>query len=89
MNGIAAPSIFMRKLASYKGQKRPDFAPTALGRIERTLLTIDRREQPPCAGRVLTEDRQNVFAAALTLDHNGYVSELISKGGEDSGVSVV
>jgi TnpA family transposase len=41
-----APSAILRKLAAYKRQNRLDFALAELGRIERTLFTLDWLEQP-------------------------------------------
>ena len=40
-DGTVAPSVIMRKLAAYKRQSKLDFALAELGRIERTLFTLD------------------------------------------------
>src|SRR3546814_11111564 len=45
-DGTVAPSVILRQLAAYKRQNRLDFALAALGRLERTLFTLDWLEQP-------------------------------------------
>ena len=39
--GVVAPSTMLRKLSAYKRQNRLDFALAEVGRIERTLFSID------------------------------------------------
>jgi len=45
-SGTVAPSTMLRKLGAYKRQNRLDFALGEVGRIERTLFTLDWLEQP-------------------------------------------
>jgi TnpA family transposase len=44
--GTVAPSIILRKLSAYRRQNKLDLALRELGRIERTLFTLDWLEQP-------------------------------------------
>ena len=48
--GAVAPSVMLKKLSAYKRQNRLDFALGEVGRIERTLFTLDWLESPSCAG---------------------------------------
>lgn len=44
--GTVAPSVILRKLSAYRRQNKLDLALRELGRIERTLFTLDWLEQP-------------------------------------------
>jgi TnpA family transposase len=44
--GAVAPSTMLKKLGAYKRQNRLDFALGEVGRIERTLFTLDWLERP-------------------------------------------
>lgn len=70
-DGTVAPSVILRKLAAYKRQNRLDFALAELGRIERTLFTLDWLEQPELrrarqAGLNKGEARHTLAAAIYT-----------------------
>ena len=45
-DGTVAPSAMLRKLAAYRRQNQLDLALQELGRIERTLFTLDWLESP-------------------------------------------
>ncbi len=62
--GIVAPSVMLRKLAAYRRHNQPDLALQELGRIERTLFTLDWLESPELrrrchAGLNKSEQRRN------------------------------
>jgi len=74
-DGTVAPSVIMRKLASYKRQNRLDFALAELGRIERTLFTIDWLEQPElrraCQAGLNKGEARHTLAAAIYTNRQG------------------
>ena len=74
-DGTVAPSVIMRKLAAYKRQNRLDFALAEFGRIERTLFTIDRLEQPElrraCQARLNKGEARHTLAAAIYTNRQG------------------
>jgi TnpA family transposase len=39
--GVVAPSVMLKKLSAFKRQNRLDLALQEIGRIERTLFTLD------------------------------------------------
>jgi TnpA family transposase len=44
--GTVAPSVMLKKLSAYKRQNRVDLALQEIGRIERSLFTLDWLESP-------------------------------------------
>jgi hypothetical protein len=50
-SGVVAPSTMLRKLSAYKRQNRLDLALAEVGRIERTLFSIDWLESRPLRRR--------------------------------------
>lgn len=68
-DGTVAPSVILRKLAAYKRQNRLDFALAELGRIERTLFTLDWLEQPElrraCQAGLNKGEARHTLAAAI------------------------
>ena len=47
--GTVAPSMMLKKLSGYKQQNRLHLALQEIGRIERTLFTMDGWRAPNCA----------------------------------------
>ncbi|UZW58185.1 Tn3 family transposase (plasmid) [Sphingobium sp. JS3065] len=74
-DGTVAPSVILRKLAAYKRQNRLDFALTELGRIERTLFTLDWLEQPElrraCQAGLNKGEARHTLAAAIYTNRQG------------------
>ena len=74
-DGTVAPSVIMRKLAAYKRQNRLDFALAELGRIERTLFTLDWLEQPElhrvCQAGLNKGKARHTLAAAIYTNRQG------------------
>jgi TnpA family transposase len=74
-DGAVAPSVIMRKLAAYKRQNRLDFALAELGRIERTLFTLDWLEQPDlrrdCQAGLNKGEARHTLAAAIYTNRQG------------------
>ncbi len=74
-DGTVAPSVILRKLAAYKRQKRLDFALAELGRIERTLFTLDWLEQPElrraCQAGLNKGEARHTLAAAIYTNRQG------------------
>ena len=48
--GSVAPSVMLKKLSAFKRQNRLDMALAEVGRIERTLFTLDCWKVLSCAG---------------------------------------
>ena len=73
--GAVAPSAILRKLAAYKRQNRLDFALAELGRIERTLFTLDWLEQPDlrraCQAGLNKGEARHTLAAAIYTNRQG------------------
>ena len=74
-DGTVAPSVILRKLAAYKRQNRLDFALAELGRIERTLFTLDWLEQPElrraCQAGLNKGEARHTLAAAIYTNRQG------------------
>lgn len=74
-DGSVAPSVILRKLAAYKRQNRLDFALAELGRIERTLFTLDWLEQPElrraCQAGLNKGEARHTLAAAIYTNRQG------------------
>jgi TnpA family transposase len=74
-DGTVAPSVIMRKLAAYKRQNKLDFALAELGRIERTLFTLDWLEQPAlrraCQAGLNKGEARHTLAAAIYTNRQG------------------
>ena len=74
-DGAVAPSVIMRKLAAYKRQNKLDFALAELGRIERTLFTMDWLEQPDlrraCQAGLNKGEARHTLAAAIYTNRQG------------------
>lgn len=73
--GAVAPSAILRKLAAYKRQNRLDFALAELGRIERTLFTLDWLEQPElrraCQAGLNKGEARHTLATAIYTNRQG------------------
>ena len=65
----------MRKLAAYKRQNKLDFALAELGRIERTLFTLDWLKQPAlrraCQAGLNKGEARHTLAAATYTNRQG------------------
>lgn len=74
-DGTVAPSVILRKLAAYKRQNRLYFALAELGRIERTLFTLDWLEQPElrraCQAGLNKGEARHTLAAAIYTNRQG------------------
>ena len=70
--GTVAPSVMLRKLAAYRRQNQLDLALQELGRIERTLFTLDWLESPELrrrchAGLNKSEQRHSLAQVICTF----------------------
>lgn len=79
-DGTVAPSVIMRKLAAYKRQNKLDFALAELGRIERTLFTLDWLEQPElrraCQAGLNKGEARHTLAAAIYTNRQVWAAKI-------------
>lgn len=73
--GTVAPSIILRKLSAYRRQNKLDLALRELGRIERTLFTLDWLEQPDlrraCQAGLNKGEARHALADAVYTNRQG------------------
>jgi TnpA family transposase len=85
-DGTVAPSVILRKLAAYKRQNRLDFALAELGRIERTLFTLDWLEQPElrraCQAGLNKGEARHTLAAAIYTNRQGRFTDRLLENQE-------
>ena len=77
--GVVLPSVMLKKLAAYRRQNRLDFALQELGRIERTLFTLDWIEQPEQRRRATRElnkgEAENALKRAIFFHRIGRIRD--------------
>jgi TnpA family transposase len=73
--GTVAPSVILRKLTAYRRQNKLDLALRELGRIERTLFTVDWLEQPElrraCQRGLNKGEARHALADAIYTNRQG------------------
>jgi TnpA family transposase len=73
--GTVAPSVILRKLTAYRRQNKLDLALRELGRIERTLFTLDWLEQPnlrrSCQAGLNKGEARHALADAIYTNRQG------------------
>ena len=73
--GTVAPSVILRKLSAYRRQNKLDLALRELGRIERTLFTLDWLEQPElrraCQAGLNKGEARHALADAIYTNRQG------------------
>jgi TnpA family transposase len=73
--GTVAPSVVLRKLAAYRRQNRLDLALQEIGRIERTLFTLDWLEDPElrrrCQAGLNKGESRHFLAQAVCVHRQG------------------
>lgn len=73
--GTVAPSMILRKLTAYRRQNKLDLALRELGRIERTLFTLDWLEQPElrrsCQAGLNKGEARHALADAIYTNRQG------------------
>lgn len=73
--GTVAPSVILRKLTAYKRQNKLDIALRELGRIERTLFTLDWLEHPElrrsCQAGLNKGEARHALADAIYTNRQG------------------
>ena len=82
--GTVAPSMMLKKLSGYKQQNRLHLALQEIGRIERTLFTMDWLESPELRRRLPGRPQQGRGQAFRGLSSNG--TELLGKDTTCSGL---
>ena len=77
--GAVAPSVMLKKLAAYKRQNRLDLALSEVGRIERTLFTIDWLESPDlrrrCQAGLNKGEARHALAQAVFVHKQGRIAD--------------
>ena len=77
--GAVAPSVMLKKLAAYKRQNRLDLALSEVGRIERTLFTIDWLENPDlrrrCQAGLNKGEARHALAQAVFVHKQGRIAD--------------
>jgi TnpA family transposase len=73
--GVVLPSVMLKKLAAYRRQNRLDFALQELGRIERTLFTLDwlesRALRQQCQAGLNKGEARHTLAQAVFVHKQG------------------
>jgi TnpA family transposase len=77
--GTVAPSVMLRKLAAYRRQNQLDLALQELGRIERTLFTLDWLESPElrrlCHAGLNKSEQRHFLAQEICTFNQGRIAE--------------
>ena len=77
--GTVAPSVMMKKLAAYRRQNQLDLALQELGRIERTLFTLDWLESPElrrrCHAGLNKSEQRHYLAQEICTFNQGRIAE--------------
>lgn len=93
--GAVAPSTMLKKLGAYKRQNRLDFALGEIGRIERTLFTLDWLEHPSqrrvCQAGLNKGEARHALAQAVYAHRQGRFSDrtLENQAHRASGLNLV
>jgi TnpA family transposase len=77
--GTVAPSTMLRKLAAYRRQNQLDLALQELGRIERTLFTLDWLESPElrrrCHAGLNKSEQRHYLAQEICTFNQGRIAD--------------
>ena len=77
--GTVAPSVMLKKLSAYKRQNRVDLALQEIGRIERSLFTLDWLESPDlrrrCHVGLNKGEARNSLAQAIFAHKQGRITD--------------
>lgn len=77
--GVVAPSVMLKKLASYRRQNQLDLALQELGRIERTLFMLDWLESPDlrqhCHAGLNKGEQRHSLAQVICTFRQGRIAE--------------
>nr|WP_172687275.1 Tn3 family transposase [Ancylobacter novellus] len=93
--GTVAPSIILKKLAAYRRQNRLDLALQEIGRIERSLFTLDWLEDPDlrrrCRAGLNKGEARHFLAQAIHTQRQGRMTDrtLLNQGFRASGLNLV
>jgi TnpA family transposase len=78
-SGTVAPSVMLRKLAAYRRQNQLDLALQELGRIERTLFTLDWLESPElrrrCHAGLNKSEQRHFLAQEICTFNQGRIAD--------------
>ena len=81
--GTVAPSVMLRKLAAYRRQNQLDLALQELGRIERTLFTLDWLESPElrrlCHAGLNKSEQRHFLAQEICTFNQGRIAERVPR----------
>jgi TnpA family transposase len=93
--GAVAPSVMLKKLSAFKRQNRLDLALAEVGRIERTLFTLDWLESPElrqrCQAGLNKSEARHALAQAVFVHKQGRIADRILQNQEHraSGLNLV
>ncbi|MGK9171046.1 transposase [Inquilinus limosus] len=93
--GTVAPSEILKKLAAYRRQNRLDLALQEIGRIERTLFTLDWLEDPGlrrrCRSGLNKGEARHFLAQAIHTQRQGRITDctLLNQSFRASGLNLV
>lgn len=77
--GAVAPSLVLKKLSAYRRQNRVDLALSEIGRIERTLFTLDWLEDPElrrrCHAGLNKGKSRHFLAQAIYIHRQGRLAD--------------
>jgi len=77
--GVVAPSVMLKKLSAFKRQNRLDLALQEIGRIERTLFTLDWLESADlrrrCQAGLNKGESRHFLARAIYAHKQGRVTD--------------
>lgn len=77
--GTVAPSLVLKKLSAYRRQNRVDLALSEIGRIERTLFTLDWLEDPElrrrCHAGLNKGESRHFLAQAVYIHRQGRLAD--------------
>ena len=93
--GSVAPSVMLKKLSAFKRQNRLDMALAEVGRIERTLFTLDWLESPElrrrCQAGLNKSEARHALAQAVFVHKQGRIADRTLQNQEHraSGLNLV
>ena len=93
--GAVAPSVMLKKLSAFKRQNRLDLALAEVGRIERTLFTLDWLESPElrqrCQAGLNKSEARHALAQAVFVHKQGRIADRTLQNQEHraSGLNLV
>jgi TnpA family transposase len=93
--GSVAPSVMLKKLSAFKRQNRLDMALAEVGRIERTLFTLDWLESPElrrrCQAGLNKSEARHALAQTVFVHKQGRIADRTLQNQEHraSGLNLV